>query len=324
VLWQLLESADRPARKPAFQCLREIGASDHTVAPKLIELLNHPDAETRSEAASTLGLIGTEEDGARALSRALRDKDSEVRRSAARAIWKTWRTSLPADAVREFSDALKDPDPEVRTVAAFVMVVRMQSTDDAVLQALLRTLCEEEKSEGYRFPQPRQEMRAAAIYAIGTIGPNAKAAIPALTKELKSPLSQIRLNAAQALVKIDPQLDLIVPVLVDFLKDTNALTAQTAADALAAIGPSARSGEMSRRFLYIFGVRAGMRGIASKRCRVPCCTHVQRLLRCLWRRGFVPTAVARLSSHGHETSQAASDCSGCRQRGTQPARRGIL
>ena len=145
MLCHLLDSPDRAARKPAFQPLGEIGAREKpAVCPKLIELLNHPDAETRSDAASTLGKIGPDEAGARALSKALSDKDSEVRRSAALAIG--WHTSIPADAAPTLSEALNDPDPDIRTVAAYALV-RTKSTNDTVVQALLRTLREQEKSE---------------------------------------------------------------------------------------------------------------------------------------------------------------------------------
>jgi HEAT repeat protein len=247
VLRQLLDAPDWASRKPAFQTLREIkGVERQAVCPKLIEMLNHPEAETRSEAAATLGQIGPDEEGARALSRALIDKAPEVRRSAALAIG--WHTSLPIDAAPELSQALADADPEVRTVAAYALVgirtvaayslVGIKSADAALVQALLRTLREEEKSEEYGFHP--LTVRASAIYALGNIGADAKTAIPDLAKELKSPQIMIRTNAARALAKIDPKPDLLVPILVDLLKDRDVWVLGAATEALGRIGPPAK------------------------------------------------------------------------------------
>ena len=79
------------------------------------------------------------------------------------------------------------------------------------------------------------------IYALGNVGPNAKAATPDLIKELKSPRVRIRTNAARALAKIDPQPDLLVPLLIDLLKERNEWVLVAAAEALAEIGPPAKN-----------------------------------------------------------------------------------
>jgi HEAT repeat protein len=81
------------------------------------------------------------------------------------------------------------------------------------------------------------DLRRKAAEALGRIGPDAKAAVPALTKTLKDTLPEARVNAARALHRIDPATDKsTVTVLVELLSDDGYLNQKSAVEGLAELG----------------------------------------------------------------------------------------
>ncbi len=91
----------------------------------------------------------------------------------------------------------------------------------------------------------RDNSNAAAIaYALGQIGPNAAAAVPALNKMLESPDSNVALADAWALVHICPASEDVaakaVPVLIAGLSSPLPVARRGAAEALRDMGPLAR------------------------------------------------------------------------------------
>ncbi|KKL57507.1 hypothetical protein LCGC14_2234710, partial [marine sediment metagenome] len=73
---------------------------------------------------------------------------------------------------------------------------------------------------------PEVDNRAVAAYALGRIGPAARAALPKLQAELTSPESLVRVASAYALVHVAPDNQGVVraalPVLVQGLRNPNA------------------------------------------------------------------------------------------------------
>ncbi len=69
---------------------------------------------------------------------------------------------------------------------------------------------------------PDSDVGYGAAQALGRIGPEAKAAVPALIKALvDDPRNTVRSHAAQALGQIGPEAKAAVPALIEALKDEN-------------------------------------------------------------------------------------------------------
>ena len=87
---------------------------------------------------------------------------------------------------------------------------------------------------------PEAEDRQQAAQTLSKIGPDAKAAVPALTEVLKDKDKDVRDAAAEALGKIGPEAKAAVPALIEALKDQYEHVRELAAQALAQIGPEAK------------------------------------------------------------------------------------
>ena len=80
-----------------------------------------------------------------------------------------------------------------------------------------------------------ESSRRAAAHALGQIGPEAKAAVPALMELLKDTDSELRWLAALALGQIGPEAKAAVPALMELLKDEEEKVYREAAEALGKI-----------------------------------------------------------------------------------------
>jgi HEAT repeat protein len=92
---------------------------------------------------------------------------------------------------------------------------------------------------------PDAVVRSSAAAALGSIGPNAAGAVPALADALKDRNEEVRQRAADALGSIGPNAAGAVPALADALKDRNEEVRQRAAGALGSIGPNAAEAVMA-------------------------------------------------------------------------------
>jgi HEAT repeat protein len=86
-----------------------------------------------------------------------------------------------------------------------------------------------------------EDFRKTAAKDIRKIGPEAKAAVPALSEVLKDKNILVRTEAARALGQIGSEAKAAVPALVEALKDEYAIIRLLAADALGKIGPEAKA-----------------------------------------------------------------------------------
>ena len=81
-----------------------------------------------------------------------------------------------------------------------------------------------------------KEIRAVVTFILGRIGPNAKAAVPALIEEIKDEDKNVRARAVEALGKIGPE---TMPTLLAALKDKEPIVRVRAVQALGRLGPAA-------------------------------------------------------------------------------------
>jgi HEAT repeat protein len=194
---------------------------------------------------AALGLAATARaDDVESLAKQLKDKDSDVRRAAAKSLAEMGAAAKPA--VPELTAAVKDDkDLFVRRFAAQALGEIGPDAKDAV-PALGKAAREEKK-----------ELVEAAVTALGKIGPDAvpalidalkgKAPDPAKGKDKKKVMPAAsegddtlrRRKAAEALGAIGPPAKAAVPTLIDALKDTAVRT--EAARALGNIGPDAKA-----------------------------------------------------------------------------------
>jgi HEAT repeat protein len=83
--------------------------------------------------------------------------------------------------------------------------------------------------------------QAQGALGLGRLGPEAAAAVPALTEALKNPNTLVRQNAALALGEVGPAAKGAVSALAEVLRDPEWVVRRQAALALGRLGPDARS-----------------------------------------------------------------------------------
>jgi HEAT repeat protein len=153
----------------------------------------------RSEAALALWRVARNKEAAvRTLTEGLAWKDRVpsvkqqlVRRRAAQALGDMGPAA--AAAVPALEAAWKGSEPELR-VAAAAALWRIGRHREAALRTLTQALRDKE----YR------DSRYQLVWTLGSLGPEARAAVPALREALDDPDSLVRRSAAEALKKIDP------------------------------------------------------------------------------------------------------------------------
>ena len=128
------------------------------------------------------------------------------------------RTSGRSRPCRKKSMSVKDPKKAVLNLAVSIIAVCLPSTpasaqenDDSRVAELIRQLSDQDAS-----------VRANAAEALGEIGPEAKAAVPALIEASKHEEAGVRANATYALGRIGSDAKAAVPALIEKLKDENA------------------------------------------------------------------------------------------------------
>jgi HEAT repeat protein len=150
---------------------------------------------------------------------ALRDPVAAVRLYAARSL--SGIGSLDAAAIPTLIESLGDGEWEVRDLAA-MLLARFESE---AIPALLAALAAPAAGRD-------EEFHLMAIWTLGSIGPAAQGAVPALAGLLDDPRAGTRCQAAIALGKIGPPAAGAAPALERRLEDEDAEVRRFAADAL--------------------------------------------------------------------------------------------
>lgn len=209
--------------------LQKMGAAAH---PALKKALDDKDSAVRMSAAIALRLqmMGRGQDAViKLLADALRtNNDVRVRMLAVEALGFSGMTPPSAAAVNAIIPALNDPDDDVGGTAA-VSLVRLNAwRGKNVVPALIKALKSKE-AEGM--------LPSSAAEALGRLGPAAESAVPALIETMKRNEPFIADHAAEALGKIGPA---AVPALREVLSTSNGAVWAHAARALGSAGPASK------------------------------------------------------------------------------------
>jgi HEAT repeat protein len=167
-----------------------------------IAALKDPDPEIRQQAASLLGRMGPEVDGAAAaLAEALADESTHVRVNSALALYKFGPAARVA--VRPLALCLKDENMYVRLDAA--MSLRNLGTEARSVTAELVAALQE-ADNGTPMPFFAHGVNQVVAGALGRIGPEARAAVPRLVELFKASTKEslLRFETGEALKSIDP------------------------------------------------------------------------------------------------------------------------
>ncbi|NQT90763.1 MAG: HEAT repeat domain-containing protein, partial [Candidatus Omnitrophica bacterium] len=226
------EAKARPIQTIIRPFSQEVGTAEKETVKKLIEALKDKNDDVRRSAAEALGEIGSDAKSAiSALTEALKDENGDVRVYAAEALGEIGPAAK--SAIPALTEALKDEGMYVRFSAAEALS-KIKSTISPLIEAL--------KDKDWI-------VRVLVAQTLGEMGPEAKDAIPALTEVLKTEALKdedwpVRYRAACALGEIGPAAKSAIPALTEALqealKDKDWLLCNSAARALGNIGAASK------------------------------------------------------------------------------------
>ncbi len=229
-LRKALEDPNFQVRQRAAQIAGAFGPNARRLSGELAALTLDSNLEVRSAAESAILQIG--EPAIPEVARLLRQKNVATRQSAASLLGRLGVPASPA-LVRALR---QDENGSVRAAAATALgTIRPPKT--GTVQALIDTLKDFDDTA-----------RTAAIVALGSLGPEAKAAIaPLIQVALKDSEPLIKQRAAQALEAIGPGSQESLPGLVDNMKspDGGIRRASVLAIGAAQMGPEDTSAAMA-------------------------------------------------------------------------------
>jgi HEAT repeat protein len=191
----MLGEKETPVRLSVVFALGRIDPDEQSkVAAALIEVINgDKDAATRKEGIISLGLLGLETpEIVTVIAKQLREKDPEIRLSAAQTLSKFKRRHdfIFADLQQGFKS---DPDKVVRQT-----LIRALTTASPADQASLIQLFSQQLAADSDF-----EVRIAIAEELGTFGPTGKPALPALRNAQRDSQVKVREAAARAIKAIE-------------------------------------------------------------------------------------------------------------------------
>ena len=224
------KSGEASARLLAIDQLGLQGEAIEGAVPLLTELLSDSTASVRAHAAHSLGQIGeTAKPAAAALMKLLADEEPQVRREAIRAL-RNIRPG-PEVSIPLFTKLLKEASPEIRIVVTGALADAGKDVVPPMVEALAHP-----------------EASYWACLVLAEIGPDAAAAVPALTKLIQSDdRPDICREAIITLAAIGPEAASAVPALAELVAKRDEVQLGPAIYALGAIGPKSVEAAQSVR-----------------------------------------------------------------------------
>jgi hypothetical protein len=176
----------------AFDDIIEQDVTSPRARKVLAELRYESRSDRRTKAERGISALG--ETGAMMLAQGLTNTDSWVRLACAAACASECMGHQDYSEIllRPLLGSLKDSDTMVRQQAAASLNI-FTNEPALVIPGLIQLLHD-----------PEEPSRAIAIFSLGTFGPQAKSAVPAILKGLQSTNLAARQNATNALKQIDP------------------------------------------------------------------------------------------------------------------------
>lgn len=176
-----------PDNQEAFTVLAGFGKAAKDVVPTLVPLLRHRRSLVRMYAAKVLRAIGPEAKAAvPALIENLGNPDLFARSEAIHALGDIGPTA--AEAVPALAELMTDKRAGVEHLAGEAL----GDIGPPAVAALTAKL-----------DHPDYEVRLRAVRSLAKIGPGAKAALPALIRMYREPVTVVRMEAYQAIKKIE-------------------------------------------------------------------------------------------------------------------------
>jgi HEAT repeat protein len=265
-LTALLDDDDEMVRAQALETLRAIGPAARKAVPALSKRLSDADAEVRAGAVRALRALGPQAAPAvPELRKALTSEDLSVREGsveALQAIGPAAKDAVP-DLIKILSTKVVNQThhlPALRALAAIgpdaksaapALLRLLDDKDNELRLAVLDTL----GSVGAATPEVIARLqltaqrdsfstvRAAAIRALGRMGPAAKEAAPTLNAIAEGKGQDLRVWAAAALARIGVEPAANTAVVVDALKNRSPagrVARLAALDALGLLGPAGK------------------------------------------------------------------------------------
>lgn len=259
---KLIELLDhRDWRGRALAALRSFGPEAKAALPKVLVLVNDPQAEVSSEALQTLACIDPDhEETFPALERVLMNdatKHAAIAplfyiiyigtqdRRVVPLLLRRLETSANSSHRHPWIQILGNLGPEARSAAPALLRLGRAEDEiicDAVIYALGNIGAEENDVVPWLTQLVRKEKFVpSAVAALGRFGPRAAAALPYLIPLLKSDDANLRITAAQALCQIAVRPDDIIPHLLPLLRDNEEHVRSSVAAALGGLGPNGRA-----------------------------------------------------------------------------------
>ncbi|MBX9626698.1 MAG: HEAT repeat domain-containing protein, partial [Gemmataceae bacterium] len=230
----LCSDPDPLVRDAAFDAVTAIGSPD---VPALAALLNHSNGDVRRRAAEVVGVLPQIPPGAApSLTLALLSDDQEVRQAAASGLAAARLKDPPAKTAENLAAAIRKgypdqpPDEEDE--------VRLDGPEAAYWRALAKCGKAGVTPTAELLTHPNLVVRTLAARTLADLGPEAKAAVPALDRALNDPSANVSLEVACTLTRLGERSEAVTGLVKAALASTSPGVAAAAVRAIGQMGPA--------------------------------------------------------------------------------------